>query len=85
MIEVFDLQSKDGAGKPCSRSFLDIETNSFDFISHDTICIADSKSNLLILKNIFDKDKIMMHVVKTKFNRIREIKSSEHGFLAAIT
>ena len=54
MLEVYDMSCKGSTDVPCSRTVLDREATSFDFITKDALVIADKSSDLFILKNIHD-------------------------------
>ena len=90
MIEVYDLlkSGETGGDKPCSQTILDYEVNSFDFVSDSCIVVADNMSNLIILKNIQDQKGLVLHIAKTKFDRLKDLKvfcePNQPKFLAAI-
>ena len=61
------------------------------FVGTKSLVISDESGNLIILKNVHKQKKLSMNLIKTKFPRIREVKSSfseinnRYNFLAAIS
>ena len=51
---MYDLAGKGSSDQPCSRTVLDREATSFDFISKDAIVVADLRSDLFILRNVLE-------------------------------
>ena len=102
MLEVYDLAepkaqsgakagaSKSGGDTPCSSVILDFPATSFDFIGNNKLVISDEKGNLIVLKNIHKAEKLRMNLIKTKFSRIRQVKTcrnkdDQFSFMAAVT
>lgn len=88
MLEVYDMNGVGSSDVPCSRTIFDRETTSFEFISKDAVVVADQRSDLFILRNIHEQDGIILHIAKTKFNRLKELKvmiePEQPNFLVAI-
>jgi len=88
MLEVYDMAGVGSSDVPCSRTIFDREVTSFDFISKNAVVVADQRSDLFILRNIHEQDGIVLHIAKTQFNRLKELRAfiepGQPNFLVAI-
>lgn len=89
MVEVFSVHSEK-EDEPITQTIFDSQVNSMAFISATSLVVSDTVGNLHLLKNIGDDEKFVLQQMKTKFERIKEVKASytqERGYdyLAAIS
>ena len=86
MIEVFDTET-DG---PCVCNIFDLEATSFDFIDENSLAVSDIEGNFTVLSNIRSPADLKLSIIKTKFPRIRQVKShftseGSYQFLVSIS
>ena len=76
MIEFYDPSNKETGDKPCASAIFDSTVVSFDYLSANSVVVTDTEGNLIVIKNIENDDKLDLHIFRTKFNKIREVKTS---------
>jgi WD40 repeat protein len=76
MIEIYDPSNKETGDKPCASAIFDSNVVSFDYISANSLVVTDTEGNLIVIKNIENDEKLDLHIFRTKFTKIREVKTS---------
>jgi len=76
MIEIYNPSNTSNGDKPCASAIFDVTAVSFDFISSTSLVVSDTEGNLIVIKNIESDEKLDLHIFRTKFTKIREVKTS---------
>ena len=76
MLEIYNPSITANGDKPCASAIFDSTVVSFDYISATSLVVSDTEGNLIVIKNIEHDENLDLHIFRTKFNKIREIKTS---------
>mmetsp|Transcript_2922 Transcript_2922/g.4960 ORF Transcript_2922/g.4960 Transcript_2922/m.4960 type:complete len:120 (+) Transcript_2922:658-1017(+) len=79
MLEVYNLTDEtgeQGQEEACSTCVFEVLVQSFDFVGRSEIVVADVEGNLCLISGILSDETLTMKLIKTKFPRIRQVKSS---------
>ena len=76
MIEIYNPSNTTNGDRPCASAIFDNTVVSFDYISASSLVVSDTEGNLIVIKNIEDDSKLDLHIFRTKFTKIREVKTS---------
>jgi len=76
MIEFYDPSNAENGDKPCASAIFDGTVISFDYISANSVVVTDTDGNLIVIKNIESDENLDLHIFRTKFSKIREVKTS---------
>ena len=76
MIEIYNHSITANGDKPCASAIFDSTVVSFDYISATSLVVSDTEGNLIVIKNIEHDENLDLHIFRTKFSKIREVKTS---------
>ena len=75
MLEIYNLADPTGSDQACATAIFDKTVCCMEFVGQETIVVSDMEGNLIVLKHILSQETLQMNIFRTKFPKIRSLKT----------